>query len=116
MALRARRGCDTTEMKATPCAKNNDRADENVNSKKYGGDKMSRKEAELIELMRQVKEKYPSTGPTRLCRLCGYEYTDPPATSRYGHGDISPNCGMIEALMMQSERTMEDEEYGENTV
>jgi hypothetical protein len=32
------------------------------------------------------------------CIGCGRMYSDYPALSRYGHGDICSNCGMEEAL------------------
>ena len=34
----------------------------------------------------------------KVCPRCGQTYTEPPAVSRNGLGDICPRCGMVEAL------------------
>lgn len=40
---------------------------------------------------------------TRICPVCGREYTEPPALSRIDNKtDICPDCGMMEALAAMS--------------
>ena len=34
----------------------------------------------------------------KVCPRCGQTYTEPPAVSRNGLGDICPSCGRIEAF------------------